>query len=65
MSSAEEIAAFKNETTNAPMCSDIGIAFGQVAEAEDVLLNYTPAPPPTCPPPTRRPTAAGWPRRSG
>ncbi|WP_396903758.1 ABC transporter substrate-binding protein [Mycolicibacterium phlei] len=43
MSSAEEIAAFKNETTNAPMCSDIGIAFGQVAEGEDVLLKYTPA----------------------
>ena len=42
MSSAEEIAAFKNETTNAPMCSDIGIAFGQVAEEEDVLLGYTP-----------------------
>ncbi|ABK74489.1 ABC transporter substrate-binding protein [Mycolicibacterium smegmatis] len=42
MSSAEEIAAFKNETTNAPMCSDIGIAFGQVAETEGVLLNYTP-----------------------
>lgn len=43
MSSAEEIAAFKNETTNAPMCSDIGIAFGQVAEAENVLLGYAPA----------------------
>lgn len=42
MSSAEEIAAFKNETTNAPMCSDIGIAFGQVAESEGVLLGYTP-----------------------
>lgn len=43
MSSAEEIAAFKNESTNAPMCSDIGIAFGQVAEEEGVLLQYTPA----------------------
>lgn len=42
MSSAEEIAAFKNETTNAPMCSDIGIAFGQVAEEEGVLLDYMP-----------------------
>ncbi|WP_260761326.1 ABC transporter substrate-binding protein [Mycobacterium sp. SMC-4] len=42
MSSAEEIAAFKNETTNAPMCADIGIAFGQVAEEEDVLLQYSP-----------------------
>ena len=42
MSSAEEIAAFKNEKTNPPMCSDIGIAFGQVAEEEGVLIDYMP-----------------------
>ncbi|HLF42912.1 MAG TPA: extracellular solute-binding protein [Acidimicrobiia bacterium] len=42
MSSAEEIAAFKNETTNTGMCADIGIAFGQVADAEGVLIDYLP-----------------------
>ncbi|MCI0678540.1 MAG: extracellular solute-binding protein [Actinobacteria bacterium] len=40
--SAESIAAFKNETTNTAMCSDIGIAFGQVADAEGVLIDYLP-----------------------
>ncbi len=43
MSSAEEIAAFKAETEDPAVCADIGIAFGQVAEAEGVLLNYLPA----------------------
>ncbi len=43
MSSAEEIAAFKSETSNTGMCADIGIAFGQVAEAEKVLIDYLPA----------------------
>lgn len=42
MSSAEEIAAFKSETSNTGMCADIGIAFGQVAEREGVLLEYLP-----------------------
>lgn len=43
MSSAEEIAAFKSETSNTGMCADIGIAFGQVAEAEGVLIDHLPA----------------------
>ncbi len=43
MSSAEEIAAFKSETSNPAMCADIGIAFGQVADAEGVLIDYLPA----------------------
>lgn len=42
MSSAEEIAAFKSETSNPGMCADIGIAFGQVADAEKVLIDYLP-----------------------
>ena len=41
-SSAEEIAAFADERQNPPMCSDIGIAFGQVADAEGVLIDYMP-----------------------
>jgi putative spermidine/putrescine transport system substrate-binding protein len=43
MSSAEEIAAFKSEKDNPAVCADIGIAFGQVAEAEGVTINYLPA----------------------
>jgi putative spermidine/putrescine transport system substrate-binding protein len=43
MSSAEEIAAFKTEKDNPAVCADIGIAFGQVAEAEGVTINYLPA----------------------
>jgi putative spermidine/putrescine transport system substrate-binding protein len=43
MSSAEEIAAFKSESQNTGMCADIGIAFGQVADAEGVLIDYLPA----------------------
>lgn len=42
MSSAEEIAAFKSETANTGMCADIGIAFGQVADEEQVLIDYLP-----------------------
>lgn len=43
MSSAEEIAAFGSETSNTGMCADIGIAFGQVADSEEVLIDYLPA----------------------
>jgi putative spermidine/putrescine transport system substrate-binding protein len=43
MSSAEEIAAFKEEKEDPGVCADIGIAFGQVAESEKVLIDYLPA----------------------
>lgn len=42
MTSAEEINSFINETAKPGMCADIGITFGQVAEQEDSLLEYTP-----------------------
>lgn len=59
MSSAEEIAAFKSETENPGMCADIGIAFGQVAEAEGVLLDYLPAAAGDLPPSYKAATG-GW-----
>jgi putative spermidine/putrescine transport system substrate-binding protein len=59
MSSAEEIAAFKSETENPGMCADIGIAFGQVAEAEGVLLDYLPAAAADLPPAYKSSTG-GW-----
>ena len=40
MTSAEEINSFINETATPGMCADIGVTFGQVAEAEDALLKY-------------------------
>lgn len=59
MSSAEEIAAFKSETQNTGMCADIGIAFGQVAEAEGVLIDYLPAAAADLPPAYKSSTG-GW-----
>jgi putative spermidine/putrescine transport system substrate-binding protein len=59
MSSAEEIAAFKSETSNTGMCADIGIAFGQVADAEGVLLDYLPEAAAGLPPAYRSPKG-GW-----
>lgn len=59
MSSAEEIAAFAAETENTGMCADIGIAFGQVAEAEDVLIPYLPERAAELPAPYKAKTG-GW-----
>ena len=59
MSSAEEIAAFKSETENTGMCADIGIAFGQVAEAEGVLLDYMPERAADLPP-AYKASSGGW-----
>jgi putative spermidine/putrescine transport system substrate-binding protein len=59
MSSAEEIAAFKSETENTGMCADIGIAFGQVAEAEGVLIDYLPEAAADLPPAYKASTG-GW-----
>lgn len=59
MSSAEEIAAFKNETQNPGMCADIGIAFGQVAEEEGVLIDYLPEAAADLPPAYKSSTG-GW-----
>lgn len=42
MTSAEEISSFLTETADPGMCGDIGITFGQVAEAEGALIDYLP-----------------------
>ncbi len=59
MSSAEEIAAFQSESENVAMCADIGIAFGQVADREGVLLQYLPPAAADLPAAYKSPTG-GW-----
>ncbi len=59
MSSAEEIAAFADEPTNPALCADIGIFFGQVAEAEGVTLDYLPEAAAKLPAPYKAATG-GW-----
>jgi putative spermidine/putrescine transport system substrate-binding protein len=60
MSSAEEIAAFASETADPAVCADIGIAFGQVAEAEGVVIDYLPAAAADFPAAYRPASGAGW-----
>lgn len=42
MTSAEEVNSFISESSDPGMCADIGITFGQVADDNDALLEYTP-----------------------